>query len=205
MHILASIVFAFIANIDNFTVGIAYGIKRIKIDIYSNLMIALITGIGTFFSMSIGLIISKNIGVFSSSIIGGVILVSIGIYFIWDSIPKKNNRVKDTSTEEDYNNYFQLLESPEKADVDKSGHIDIKEAITLALALSLNNLGLGIGASISGLNIFIITIFTFIFSIITIYIGYILGDSYLSKILGKYATMVSGIVIIILGIYEIFI
>lgn len=202
MHILASIVFAFIANIDNFTVGIAYGIKKIKIGIYSNLVIALITGIGTFFSMSIGLIISKNIGVFSSSIIGGIILVSIGIYFIWDSLPKNDIIIKDKSNGK---NYFQLLESPEKADMDKSGHIDIKEAITLALALSLNNLGLGIGAIISGLNIFIITIFTFLFSIITIYIGYILGDSYLSKILGKYATMVSGILIIILGLYEIFI
>lgn len=204
MHILASIVFAFIANIDNFTVGIAYGIKKIKIGIYSNLVIALITGIGTFFSMSIGLIISKNIRVLSSSIIGGIILVTIGIYFIWDSRPSKKDISKNNSNEENYKSYFELLESPEKADMDKSGHIDIKESITLALALSLNNIGLGVGASISGLNIFIITIFTFIFSIITIYIGYILGDSYLSKILGKHATMISGIIIIILGLYEIF-
>lgn len=204
MHVLASIIFAFIANIDNFTVGIAYGIKRIKIDIYSNLVIALITGVGTFFSMSIGLIISNNIRAFSSNIIGGIILVSIGIYFIWDFLPKKYVNDKNKSSEENSKNYFQLLESPEKADMDKSGHIDIKEAITLALALSLNNIGLGIGASISGLNIFIITIFTFIFSIMTIYIGYILGDSYLSKILGKYATIVSGVIIIILGLYEMF-
>ena len=205
MHILASILFAFIANIDNFTVGIAYGIKKIKIGIYSNLVIALITGVGTFCSMSIGLIISNNIKIFSSSIIGGIILISIGSYFIWDSIPKDAIEIENKPREENSKKYFKLLQSPEKADIDKSGHIDKREALTLALALSLNNIGLGIGASIAGLNIFIITIFTFVFSILTIYIGYILGDTYLSKILGKYATMVSGIIIILLGLYEIFI
>ena len=49
-----------------------------------------------------------------------------------------------------------------------------------------------------------LTIFTFIFSLLTITFGYIFGDSYLSKILGKYASMVSGLIIIILGLYEIY-
>lgn len=205
MHILASILFAFTANIDNLTVGIAYGIKKIKIDIYSNLIIALITGIGTIVSMSLGLVISKFIGTFASNIIGSIILIAIGLYFIWDSRPKNNINPNSTSDDKNFTGYFQLLDSPEKADIDKSGHIDKKEAITLALALSLNNLGLGIGASISGLNIVVIALFTFIFSIITITIGYILGNSYLSKIFGKYATLISGIIIIVLGLYEIFV
>lgn len=205
MHILSSIIFAFTANIDNFTVGISYGLKKIKIDIYSNLIIGLITGVGTFFSMSLGLVFKNYIGGSISTVIGGIILITIGLYFIWDGHPKKNKAREIVKSDNDnFTSYFKLLESPEKADKDKSGHIDKKEAIALALALSLNNIGLGIGASISGLNILIVTIFTFIFSLLTITFGYIFGDSYLSKILGKYASMVSGLIIIILGLYEIY-
>ncbi|ORX22526.1 sporulation membrane protein YtaF, partial [Thermoanaerobacterium sp. PSU-2] len=57
MHVISSLLFSISANIDNFTVAIAYGIKKIRIGILSNLLIALVSGIGTFLSMFIGLFI----------------------------------------------------------------------------------------------------------------------------------------------------
>ena len=54
-----------------------------------------------------------------------------------------------------------------------------------------------------GILFFWVILFTFIFSLITITIGYILGNSYLSKMFGKYASLVSGIIVIALGLYEI--
>jgi putative sporulation protein YtaF len=97
------------------------------------------------------------------------------------------------------------MESPEIADVDHSGYIDVKEAVSLALALTINNLGTGVAASITGINIPLAVAATFIFSIVTLEVGGIIGNSAFSKIFGKYANFVSGVIIVILGVYEMFI
>lgn len=198
MHLLSSIVFAITVNIDNFAVGIAYGIKRIKIGILGNLIIAAISGLGTFFSMYLGFYISKIINLSVTNLLGSIIIIGIGLYFILDFFLKYYKK----------SNHFisiELLENPEKADTDSSGHIDNKEALTLAFALSLNNLGLGMGSSISGVNIISTTLFTFLFSIPAIIIGYRFGNSFLSSLFGKYTSLISGLIIIFLGIYELFI
>lgn len=40
--------------IDNFAVGIAYGVKKLKIGILTNLFIALVSAIGTYLSVAVG-------------------------------------------------------------------------------------------------------------------------------------------------------
>lgn len=199
MHILSILLFALTSNIDNFTVGLAYGIKKIKVSISSNILIAFISALGTFISMSAGLIISKFIPMDISNILGAGIIVLIGLWFIKDFFTKKNSKV---STD---NQLISVLNNPYEADTDNSGYIDIKESITLAFALTINNLGLGIGASITGLNIMYTTLVTFIFSILTISLGSLLGNSYLSKMFGKYAPLISGIIMVLLGVYEMFV
>ena len=49
-------------------------------------------------------------------------------------------------------------EDAEKADIDNSGDLDLKECLTLSIALTLNNLSLGVVASIAGINILLNTI-----------------------------------------------
>lgn len=199
MHIISTFLFSVSANIDNFTVAVAYGIKKIKIGIFSNLLIALISGIGTFLSMSVGLLINKFLSSNISNITGSIILIVIGLWFVFDYYRKKKENFNNI-----INNY-NILDNPKKIYKDNSRYIDIKEAITLAFALTINNLGLGVGASITGLNIFFTTSITIIFSILFIIFGYFVGNSYLAKLFGKYAPLVSGILIVISGLYEIFI
>ncbi|WP_242846022.1 manganese efflux pump [Clostridium novyi] len=96
------------------------------------------------------------------------------------------------------------MDNPEQADVDNSGSIDLKESLALALALTINNFGLGLGASIAGLNIVLTVLFTFLSSVLTIKLGEVTGKKYLSKVFGKYASLISSIIIIIIGLYELF-
>lgn len=189
MHILSSLLFAISANTDNFVVGLSYGIKKIKIGLVSNLLIALISLVGTILSMSVGKIIFNFIPENASNFIGSAILILVGGWTIGKSL------IKSIRSDD-------ILENPEKADIDNSSNIDAKESVTLAFALTINNVGLGIGASITGLNIVVTSSLTFIFSLLMIMIGCILGSYYLSKIFSKRATIVSGLIIIILGIYE---
>lgn len=190
MGLLASLLFAISANMDNFTVGLVYGIKKIRIGVFSNLIIALITGMGTLLSMSLGLFICRFVSVKVSNILGSAILIILGLYFILDYY-------------RDYNSNS-VLKNPEKADENKSGDIDIKEAFALAMALSMNNMALGIGASITGLNVLVTTVFTTFFSIVFIITGFNIGKSCFPNLLCKYSPLASAIIIIILGLHEMF-
>lgn len=202
MHIFSAFLFALSANIDNLTVGTAYGIKKVKISIISNLLIAAISCLGTFLSMFSGKFIYSFIPIFASNILGSLILILLGVWCILSSKLKKDNiEVED----ELHNiiNYDRMFVNPERVDSDNSGNIDVKESLTLAFALTINNLALGIGASITGLNIPISLVLVFIFSILFIIIGNIIGKSYFSSALGKHSSLISGIIIIVLGLYNI--
>lgn len=189
MHILSSLLFAFSANVDNFVVGLSYGIKKIKIGFMSNLLIALISLAGTVLSMLAGKIIFDFMPKNVSNSIGSTMLILIGTWTIVKPLLKNKNS-------------NDILDNPEKADVDNSSSIDGKESIVLAFALTINNVGLGIGASITGLNVVLTSFFTFIFSMIMITAGHICGSNYLSKVFSKSAAIVSGLIIIFLGVYE---
>ena len=54
----------------------------------------------------------------------------------------------------------------------------------------------------SGLSVTITTIFTFLFSILILVIGLKLGNSVLSKIFGKYSPVLSAIIIILMGVFQ---
>ena len=84
----------------------------------------------------------------------------------------------------------------------KYDDLTLKESITLSLALTINNLGIGIAASIAGISIFLNTLCTFVITILSLILGLSIGNSYLSNIFGKYGGLVSGIIIVLLGLYE---
>ena len=101
-------------------------------------------------------------------------------------------------------NYDEILTKNKTADIDGSGNIELKEAVSLALALSINNFALGIGASMSGISISLTTVFTFIFSVLILILGLKIGNSFLSEIFGKYSDLLSAIIIILMGVFQLF-
>ncbi|MBV7274353.1 manganese efflux pump [Clostridium sp. PL3] len=200
--ILSALLFSLSSNLDNIVVGIAYGIKKIKIGIIANLMVAFITSLGTFLSMSVGSYISKFLSHSIANVLGSLVIIVLGIYFLILSITKLLNNTK--SKELALKNIDDMIEYAEKSDLDNSGDISIKEALLVAFGLTFNNLGTGVAASITGVSIQFTVIFTFILSILLIMFGEILGNHILGKVFGKYAPLFSGILLVILGIIEFF-
>ena len=198
MHILSFLLFATSVNLDNLLVGIAYGVKGIRIHFFGNLLIAVITTVGTVVSMLAGAVLIHFLSTGLSTLLGSMILIALGVWmmkdFFWKGKVKEEDNAKTSANE--------LLRDPEKADADCSGCIEGKETILLALALSLNNFGLGLGASIAGLNIMVTVGSSFLFSLLSLGLGVKLGRRYLSKFAGKYAALLSGLLIILLGVYE---
>lgn len=202
MSFLSILLFVIAASLDILVVSLAYGLKDIKINFSSTLVIASISALGTFISMILGKFLVDLIPVKLGDIIGGLVLLALGFYSIYSYFKEK--KILTSHNSENNSSPTFILENPEVADKDKSGNIDFKESLALSLALSLNNFGLGIGASISGLNIAFTTISTFIISLIFISLGFYLSKTIKSKNISKNSNLIAGIIIIILSLFIIF-
>lgn len=202
MNIIAILLFVLSASIDNFTVAVAYGMKKIKIGMISYLIISIISALGTGISMTFGSFFYHFISLFYAKLIGCFILTIIGLYFIYDYRLNKNSL--QSKTKDESITPKEILHSPEIADLDKSGTIEVKESLALGVALAIDNFGLGIAASIVGLNILYTTLITLLFNILIIPLGVYIAKSYISSFVGKNASLISGIVIISLAIIQFF-
>ncbi|MFW0891397.1 sporulation membrane protein YtaF [Clostridium perfringens] len=202
MSFLSILLFVIAASLDILVVSLAYGLKDIKINFSSTLVIAFISALGTFISMILGKFLVDLIPVKLGDIIGGLVLLLLGFYSIYSYFKEK--KILTSHNSENNSSPTFILENPEVADKDKSGNIDFKESLALSLALALNNFGLGIGASISGLNIAFTTISTFIISLIFISLGFYLSKTIKSKNISKNSNLIAGIIIIILSLFIIF-
>ena len=185
MSFLSILLFVIAASLDILVVSLAYGLKDIKINFSSTLVIASISALGTFISMILGQFLVDLIPVKLGDIIGGLVLLALGFYSIYSYFKEK----KILTSHNSENN---------------SSPTFILENLALSLALALNNFGLGIGASISGLNIAFTTISTFIISLIFISLGFYLSKTIKSKNISKNSNLIAGIIIIILSLFIIF-
>lgn len=197
--ILSSLLFCISANMDNAVIGIAYGTKKIKIQTFPILCIALSTSIITFLSMFIGKFLLCFISLQLANQLGAILLMLLGFYYMIQNYHSPTNRKIPLVG---FKNSQDLLTYASQTDKDHSQCIDFKEAIAVSLSLALNDMGIGIIASAAGMNIALITFFTFICSLLFLYVGIFLGKHLLGNFLGKYASLFSGLLLILLGIIE---
>ena len=165
--------FAISASIDNFGVGLSYGIRNIRISFFSNAIIAIIAFLfsisGIIFGKWLNSVLPGSLSIF----VGAFLLFIIGLRIILLAVPRKsvNKKVRQSK----YNSIKDILESPEIVDLDKSGEISLIEAILLGIALSANALTNGLGAGILSFSPFTISLTTSIGSFISVWVGVKLG------------------------------
>lgn len=191
MHLISSLLFAFSANIDAFIVGMSCGIKKDHISFIGNIVISLITLTGTVFSITAGLTVLPLLPHWAEQVCGSSILMLLGIYYIIKYF-LHFTKVDNTSFSE--------------SDVEKESKVlSYKETVILGIALSVNNMGMGIGASITGMSLIPTSLFTFLFSILLLFAGNHVGEARIFKTVKQYADPLSGLLLIALGVYELFI
>lgn len=173
--------------LDSLAIGIAYGIREIKIPKLSLLMIDFVCTIFLFISMFLGGVVKKILPGNIPSIISFLILFSLGLYFILESLMNvliERQKKSDKKLEIKFSNVkivIDVIVDCTKADMNNSGDIDIKEAIYLGTALSLDALGIGFGAAMGNINYIQVLIFSFIFNIFAIVLGLYVGGKIVSK------------------------
>lgn len=203
MKFLYILFIAIINNIDNIGVRIAYSLRGINIPFLKNLWISIITffisSLTAFSGNMLSEILDKNI----ASIISMILFIIIGLWIIFEPyIKKHSNKYKEINSNK--NIIFNILKQPESADIDNSNDINFKEATLLGIALSINNICGGLSAGMIGLNSLFVGAFSALISFIVLWIG-----NYITKFFNKYnigdkAIIFSGIVLIIIGLNQVF-
>ena len=189
LHLLSSLLFGLSANTDNLAVGLAYGIRKMPVRWPENLIVALVSLAGTVLSMILGKSVLLILPPKAAGILGGMLIALIGAVALL--------------------RFLVMLKKP-KAEIENEEELElqtmtVKEALLLGLALTLNNVGLGVGASITGLPIIPAAAASFLFSLLFLYVGNKIGRSKLSTAVGGIAEPFAALLMIVLGIYEIFI
>jgi putative sporulation protein YtaF len=207
MFFLSPLLLSISSNINTVSISSAYGTKKIQLGKFSILLLAILTSIGTLISMYIGKLLLPLMTLSIANLFGAVLLIYIGISFIVEYIRLEKKRAGyDTSYYfESSLNYKSILENPIIVDSDKSNHIDFKECLKLSFAIIFNNSCTTFAASITGVDIGLSVFFNFIITILSLYLGYFNSNIYISKWLSKYSNLVCGIVLVLFGIYEIFV
>lgn len=208
--ILICILIAIAANLDNLGVGIAYGIQKIKISHRSNLVITVISFIATWLSGAVGEAISLYLSPAIANISGAVLLFGVGVWVFINPIMtaiKENTPIVDLNlfgTTRIYIGPTEIMRYPERADMDHSRDLGDWEAIMLGIALSINALAGGFDAGTIGISSLTEAVWVGIFSFITIMLGCYFGNKYTAKQLGNYATLISGTLLIVIALHQLF-
>jgi Predicted membrane protein len=195
----ASLLFGISASLDALLVGIGYGIRGTRIKLWQNLVISLITLLGTCLSVGLGHRLVRLLPGVIGDYAGSLILILLGLYYIVKWIIS-----------------FLRCDSGETAS-ENPGHemvsasvsiafpcLKLTEVLVLSLTLSLNNLSAGLSASLAGLTLLPAAVSTLACSVLFLFAGNRLGRNPVLQLAGKGAEPISGGLLIGLGVMQFF-
>ena len=190
--LIASLLFGISASLAALLVGIGYGLRRVRIRLWENLTISLITLLGTCLSVGLGHRLAAILPEPVSAYAGSLILVLLGLYYI----------VKWCAA------FFRRRAAPAALAACREEPppqpLRLQEVFALSLTLSLNNLSAGLSASLAGLALVPAAISTFACSVLFLASGNRLGGCRGLQLAGCGAEPFSGILLIGLGLVQLF-
>lgn len=193
-------------NLDSLSIGVSYGLKKIKMPFLALFIIVFMSISSIGLSWYLGSIIFLYISSYFAKFISSILLITFGVTLF---IQAKTNIHYQNFKEEvtikrlkikSLNIIIDIIREPLSGDIDNSGQIDIKEAIYIGLALSLDALTIGLSLAAYRINIFSFMIISGALNLAFITIGQLIGQ-YLGKMTSENnLKLVSGFIIIVLGL-----
>lgn len=178
MSILLTFLIAVTVNLDNFLIGMNLGIRGQKLTIKSNLIIGLFTG-GCAFLFTMAARMLTGTFVAYTNLFGAAIMILFGIYCLISEFLK---REEDTAL----------------------SIVTLKDTCILGIVLAINCIPPSFSAGITGLNPFSMGLFSALFSFLSMYLSNRLGESLIRYRFFRFLTPVSSVLLILIGVGELF-
>ncbi len=206
---IASLLFGISASLDALLVGISYGLRHVRIRLWQNLSISLVTLLGPCLSVGLGRRLAAFLPDSAGEYAGSLVLILLGLYYMvkWTITHLRPKTLPNSFTE--------AGTPPVSAESDMlcaaSAHcprpdacLRPAEVLSLSLTLSLNNLSAGFSASLGGLPPVSAAASTFVCSVLFLFSGNCLGGCRWLQIAGCAAEPASGMLLIGLGLAQLF-
>lgn len=185
--LLIAIAISLSTNVDNLAIGVAYSTRSQSIPFSGNLIIALLSGLSTFASMSLGTWACHFLPATASQWFGSGLLILIGSLSIIEQL--------------------QALQQPqfatEQAICCNFTPLSLQDSCLLGLGLTVSNLGTGVGAGMAHLNVLLVSTLSLLTSLIMIS-----GGTWLGRMMvgcgsdNRFVGWFTGLGLIALGTYE---
>jgi putative sporulation protein YtaF len=191
------------SSLDNLGVGISYGMRRIKIGFLSNLLISLVCFAFSFGGIMFGRWVQLILPGSFPAVASAAILLAVGLRIIALSAPRGKEKAKEDPGAK--LGVASILKNPELADMDKSSHISLLEALVLGAALSANALTNGLGAGLVGMSPIAISLASAAGSFATLWLGAKVGQKAVAIKIGKFeigqfGTALSGMILVAIAV-----
>ncbi len=203
---IETLLLVFTLSLDAFVASIAYGTNEIKIPFVSMTIINITCSSLFALSLFLGSIVKKFIPKGITLLISFLILILLGIFYLFQSLIKSyiaksstpNKKIKLKISDLIINIYIDET----SADFNKSKNLNPKEALYLAIALSLDSLAIGFSSSLTGINYVQVIFFSLFYGIIAVQLGLLIGRKLVEKS-NFNISWLSGVILIILAIMKI--
>ena len=213
--LFTTILLAVSSSIDSLGIGITYGIKNTSLSGKGKSVIFFVSFIVMIVSLYLGNILKFIFPNFIVNYLGSFLFIIMGVFICFQALKKeekiKNAKTENNNSQKTYSFFIKFLgitikiiKDPVSSDLDNSNKIDSKEALFLGLALSIDSICIGIGGSVIGINTYIFPFLIGFFQLFFLGIGNFLGKKLynFSKLPSNIWSIVSGILLIILGIIK---
>ncbi|MCI8478721.1 MAG: sporulation protein [Oscillospiraceae bacterium] len=179
--ICAVLLFTMACNLDTILLSMGYAVKGIHIARGSMWIIAVVTTAVTWLSLWLGDVVAALFSTGTSRLLGGLLLAGIGLWFILDFLRSLGEEKQETAT---------------------SGFTDFWGCLSLAAALAVNNAGIGVAAGVAGIGLWTATAGNFLVTLFALHLGRFLGLRMAGRFLGRYALPLSGLLLVLLGLWQ---
>jgi len=211
LHLFPIILLSISSSLDNFGVGASYGLRSICIPLSLNLFIAFVNSCGTFFSMFFGRKISGFLQPTTAGYVGAFLLIGIGFWIIAMQPRSKKHAESSLPVSSVYHpgrghtlfsRISSFIDDPFAAGIFCSGRVTMREGALLASALTLSNISTGLAAGMIGFSLPLTTAAAFIFNVIGISAGQKTGHYSGARMIKGASGIASGLLLIVIGLYE---
>ncbi|WP_163526562.1 manganese efflux pump [Halobacillus ihumii] len=195
--VLFPFLFGLAVTVDSFGIGCMIGLKRIGISKKGICAIALLSGCCYLLSASLGEWIKLFMDQAYAERLGAIALIVIGLFFLFHCLRKPEKPKQEDNV---WAQPAKVLQSPEAADLDRSGQIKGKELLLLSLALSLDTFAAGFSGSFIGINPILTACLIVVMTTFMLLAGVKSGAKLSKKI--NNISMLPGMLLIIIGLIK---
>ena len=207
MSILYILLLGLAVSMDSFIAGATYGIRKIRLPFLSLLIVggvtALCSGLAIVAAGLFGGLINAHIAI----AVGSFLLLSIGLFSIFQEYLLQCAKGPDDQTNPRLSMrigriIINIMVDPEAVDFDHSKSISAGEAVMLGFALGLDNMAATFAASLLGVLPLYTPVVMGLLQMLLIAGGIYLGALVLPQSFSKRFPYLSGIILVLIGLFR---